>query len=886
MANFTGTYGSEEFAGDEFSNNLFSDLAPLLTLFGEQVTKQFLSMSLVRGPISLCANIDLSSPLAGMGWADNVLLAMGPLGIMTIVVSAIRVGRVKMLKAMVGRARESQSDAEQELLSSTSEDVCELWSGHEVVRVMGQPAGMKTLIIFDKKVCDLKSAVNLGLLRRFDIDDEDLDSLTNAAPNLTLNVRDATAGPRELWTWAAVGAILQIIAIVIPGIATYVWQWPKADVKVQSYGYPCFVIGTLLVVLGTMVCGHVIEGVTTEHNFTMRPLSDLAPRLSRSPAAKMQVVRLQRACTVSDQHFSSYAIFNDEDNHSIRTSRLNTADYGTLAAVSSLVSVVGFIIQFVGLRALHWSATIIQLGITIIMTGIRAWARRGLAFDPETHVILDGHEIAWLVLHLVSKERESCRSSCEDVSENHDAPRNQDVLKTTSDAQALGTKAEHASWPENRQKHWDTSNSRLQDFWNMPFDETSQNAKEFIWEPIVGYDSYRQNGINPLRYRRLESASDLVSHAGISRENIYMFQQFFLPLRFDGIIGVELTDQLTSDQNEDDALNLYKQIAKRTMNILCDVNAIDWKKGGIIIKQTDVENDLLPGLEEPGDKVSEVFWGFTISMRMPHEEQAQTKRLYSRMARVVDDPNASGLRTGPVRWQLQDRELIVGVLSLWLYSMARRRIAIEKFNEPIEKMLSGDMIPITFGKIGRIIGTGSVGHRRDIHHPLSPWLGVPIIEMPLPDGLNSFSDFLDEVRTEATWFLGMFLSSMAQADTDPSPLGQDASRDTDGNLSVQTRDDSSLEIHFAQELLSLFVLAMASNIGKVLGKTVYDRRRHNMAIELRQPAVCLENSVFNAIADEIVNGGLAHNTREAYSLIIPAFHKFDILPKPEDTEVF
>ena len=71
------------FERDEFSNNLFSDLAPLLTLFGEQVTKQFLSMS--------------------MGWADDVLLAMGPLGIMTVVVSAIRVGGIKVLKAFVGR---------------------------------------------------------------------------------------------------------------------------------------------------------------------------------------------------------------------------------------------------------------------------------------------------------------------------------------------------------------------------------------------------------------------------------------------------------------------------------------------------------------------------------------------------------------------------------------------------------------------------------------------------------------------------------------------------------------------------------------------------------------------------------------------------------------
>jgi hypothetical protein len=74
---------SDEFDGDDFSNNLFSDLAPLLTLFGEQVTKQFLSMS--------------------MGWADNVLLAMGPLVIITTVVSAIRVGGGKRLKALIGR---------------------------------------------------------------------------------------------------------------------------------------------------------------------------------------------------------------------------------------------------------------------------------------------------------------------------------------------------------------------------------------------------------------------------------------------------------------------------------------------------------------------------------------------------------------------------------------------------------------------------------------------------------------------------------------------------------------------------------------------------------------------------------------------------------------
>lgn len=74
---------------------------------------------------------------------------------------------------------------------------------------------------------------------------------------------------------------------------------------------------------------------------------------------------------------------------------------------------------------------------------------------------------------------------------------------------------------------------------------------------------------------------------------------------------------------------------------------------------------------------------------------------------------------------------------------------------------------------------------------------------------------------------------------------------------------------------------MATNIDKVLGNTRFDEFKHRMAIEMRQPDICMENSVFSSIANEVVNGGLAHNTTEAYSLIIPAFHKFDLLPKEE-----
>lgn len=74
---------SPSFQGNDFSNNLLSDLAPILTLFGEQVTKQYLSLSL--------------------GWSDNIIIAVAPLGILTVVVSAIRVSQYRWLKGLTGR---------------------------------------------------------------------------------------------------------------------------------------------------------------------------------------------------------------------------------------------------------------------------------------------------------------------------------------------------------------------------------------------------------------------------------------------------------------------------------------------------------------------------------------------------------------------------------------------------------------------------------------------------------------------------------------------------------------------------------------------------------------------------------------------------------------
>lgn len=58
---------------------------------------------------------------------------------MTAVISAIRIAGPLWLRAVIGRARESRATAQDELTTSTSEDVCEIWNGTSVVRLVGSP---------------------------------------------------------------------------------------------------------------------------------------------------------------------------------------------------------------------------------------------------------------------------------------------------------------------------------------------------------------------------------------------------------------------------------------------------------------------------------------------------------------------------------------------------------------------------------------------------------------------------------------------------------------------------------------------------------------------------------------------------------------------------
>ncbi|KXH59543.1 hypothetical protein CSAL01_06632 [Colletotrichum salicis] len=219
----TGTAQADRW--EDFSNNLATDLTPILALFGEQITKQLLSKSTTI-------------------W-DNFIFAMAPLGVITAVVSAIRVCGGYSLRAFIGRAQEGGGIAEAELCSSTSRDVCELYHIGAIVRVFGRI-----------KILEHQPASN-------DNSDDD-DFAPN--PNLSFNV--GIRKPPEYFHWlaAAIAFLAQVSVLVFGGLVTS-WAWKKEEAIPPAWAFPLMSLGTILLYGGIFYCAFLVENSTKERVF-------------------------------------------------------------------------------------------------------------------------------------------------------------------------------------------------------------------------------------------------------------------------------------------------------------------------------------------------------------------------------------------------------------------------------------------------------------------------------------------------------------------------------------------------------------------------------------------------------------------------------------------
>lgn len=171
-----------------------------------------------------------------------------------------------------------------------------------------------------------------------------------------------------------------------------------------------------MVASGMFTCAWIIDKRTKEQIWQV-----VSPDGSQlASKTKVRLAWIQRGKVVNDQTFHSYAIFAREPRDSVLTSRRLEKRAGsdgkprnpgnfrgkhllylqTHTMVSSVVTIVGFVLQFSGLRMMSWSAALAQFVGTAVMTGVRLFLRRGMADRPDARYLLEGYEIDWLALGL------------------------------------------------------------------------------------------------------------------------------------------------------------------------------------------------------------------------------------------------------------------------------------------------------------------------------------------------------------------------------------------------------------------------------------------------------------------------------------------------------
>ncbi|KAL7942901.1 ankyrin repeat-containing domain protein [Trichoderma barbatum] len=368
---------------DDFANNLATDLAPFLSLFGEQITKQYLSESITT--------------------LDYFIFAMAPMGILTAVVSAIRVCGSPSLRAFIGRAQEGRGIAEAELCSSTSRDVCELYNNGGIARVFGRPKILEIVYDPDHKFADEKAGIYTfrefveKYPNKWKGPQNGGNPITDGfAPNLSLNVGIKRQSPTVFWAVAIIGMLLQTGVLVFAVVVTYYLRWEKEDSQPESYACPLTITGTIFLCGGIFLCAHLVGQSTNEQMFDRDQQSTGENLYWVQPGGQV----------LGDQVFDAFCCSDNGKLQQYITSWKSQSKASELLVWAAVgTSIAGFVMQFVGLRAIHSAVSVAQLGVIMLMSGIRA-ALRMQRLKPEDNFLAErpdevvGHELDWLALHI------------------------------------------------------------------------------------------------------------------------------------------------------------------------------------------------------------------------------------------------------------------------------------------------------------------------------------------------------------------------------------------------------------------------------------------------------------------------------------------------------
>ncbi|KAL2674220.1 hypothetical protein Neosp_012670 [[Neocosmospora] mangrovei] len=353
----------------EFTMNLFTDIAPILALFGEQFAQQYLSQSFT--------------------WFDHLIFACVPLGIITALSGAIRTRGPRLARSFIGRARENLATVEIGLMSSVSDEVCEMFNGSGVIRTMGRSTLAQIMIFPDEydaaqsgasndpscgihslqtalqsktrggplMVCSseftlvpfqratgeltgilseyqgktyrrirrLLNPNNLALKYPYNQMPEQFDF--KCPPNLQLNLSTGQSSrsgkTAELLSASITAVALQLSLLAIAAVMAYHGRTSKAiGYENNIYAFPCYAAGSAFLCAGMAICSAAIESSTDEFvwtpwakKYTSKAGGNWKP--SRDPC----IMWIQQLQSVGDQTFDAYAILGGSKPYVLTSSR-------------------------------------------------------------------------------------------------------------------------------------------------------------------------------------------------------------------------------------------------------------------------------------------------------------------------------------------------------------------------------------------------------------------------------------------------------------------------------------------------------------------------------------------------------------------------------------
>jgi ankyrin repeat protein len=618
---------------DSFSDNLATDLAPFLSLFGEQITKQYLSESLSK--------------------LDYFIFAMAPMGILTGLVSAIRVCGNPSLRAFIGRAQEGAGNAEAELCSSTSRDVCELYNSGGIARVFGRPkilevvhdpnfnfsqstdetAGIYTfqeyvrvggrgIDVWHKKKAR-KTRKNLkGLFlwheekatkanrKQNDLEEAppDLDRhtkehetpFTEFAPNLSLNIGIKKQQRTVFWAIALLGLILQSGVLIFAIFVTYYLKWGKDGSSPESYACPLTLIGTLLVCGGMFHCASLVGQSTKEDVWHRKKNTSTNPSMYWiQPGGQI----------VGDQTFDAFSYTDCDNKLEIYTTsrREHGSDETIQVWVAIGATISGFVLQFTGLRGIHSAVSVAQLGVVMIMSMARAVLRMQRLQPEDNHFAnfpdeVIGHELDWLALRL-----------CKDVIEK-------DTKKDTNSPSSGSLSSTSSSRPP-------------------PATPSSKNECRLSWRPCSAPDTNKISLQRPPLHESQNSAALLLAYRTRLASLTDSSSASVTPAR-------DFKSEMVVARSESRQLAVLIEATVRT-----------------IFSKAVVKEER----REEWEKAQSMFWGIDCTLSdqnngLSRSDPSNKQTIYLEFVRR--DPEK---RESP--WILKNHLQLEGILGLWVWSL-------------------------------------------------------------------------------------------------------------------------------------------------------------------------------------------------------------------------